>query len=243
MHLCDDKRMFNPRPRIEVVPIDATHACYVIDDALLHPERLVGYAQEHRARFGLAPHNAYPGLELRMPEGFSAQLDDFFRMHVRTALGARRTQRMYSRLSMVTLLPHTLQPRQSICHRDRLTLAPNLCIAASVLYLFKDAALGGTSFFAPTRPAHEIERLMRDSATLDSVEFARAYSILPGYMTDSNEFFKKVLTVPARWNRLIFYDGNVFHTGDIANPAKLSADPQTGRLTLNGFFTCSKCAV
>ena len=235
--------MFNPRPRIETIPIDAAHACYVIDDALLQPERLVDFAREHRDRFAMAPHNAYPGLELRMPDDFSAYLDDFFRLHMRGRFGARRTLRMYSRLAMVTLAPHTLQPRQSICHRDRLDFGPNQCIAASVLYLFKDDTLGGTSFFAPKKPAHEINRLMRDSATLDAVAFARAHGILPGYMTDSNDYFDKLLTVPARWNRLIFYDGSLFRSGDIASPGKLGSDPQMGRLTLNGFFTCSKSAV
>jgi hypothetical protein len=51
-----------------------------------------------------------------------------------------------------------------------------------------------------------------------------------------------VLAVPAKWNRLIFYDGDVFHTSDIREAGKLSDDPDSGRLTLNGFFTCSRRA-
>lgn len=133
--------MFNPRPRIEVLPIDGAHACYMIDDALQHPEQLVAYAATHRERFAMAPHNAYPGIELRMPDDFSARLDDFFRQHVRSRLGARRTLRMYSRLAMATLPSTALQPRQWICHRDRMAFAPNQCIAASVLYLFHDETL------------------------------------------------------------------------------------------------------
>jgi len=86
--------MFDLHPKIEAIPIDGTHACLVIDDALLEPEKLVVFAKLHRARFAMAPHNAYPGLELRMPDEFSARLDDFFRLHVRARLGARRTLRM-----------------------------------------------------------------------------------------------------------------------------------------------------
>jgi hypothetical protein len=234
--------MFNPRPRVEVIPLHGPHACLVIDDALLEPERLVALAQEHRADFAAAPFNAYPGLELRMAEGFSSQLDDFFRLHVRAKLGARRTLRMYSRLALVTTPPGELQPRQSICHRDRLDFAAHQCIAASVLYLFKEPALGGTSFFVPNRPQPEIDRLVHDSGTLDADAFASRYALARDYMRESNAFFSRVLTVPARWNRLIFYDGRIFHSGDIAHPHLLTDQPCSGRLTLNGFFTCSRGA-
>lgn len=232
--------MFNPRPRIDVLPIDGTHACYVIDDALLEPERLVAYAVSHRERFAMGPHNAYPGIELRMPDDFSIQLDDFFRLHVRSRLGARRTQRMYSRLSMATLPSAALQPRQWICHRDRMTFAPNQCIAASVLYLFHDEALGGTGFFLPKKPVGEIDLMIHESGGLEADAFTLKYGVDRGYLTGSNAHFEKVLAVPARWNRLIFYDGDVFHTSDIREPGKLGDDPRTGRLTLNGFFTCSR---
>jgi hypothetical protein len=234
--------MFNPQPRIDVLPIDSTHACYVIDDALSQPERLVEYARANRERFEMAPHNAYPGLELRMPDDFSARLDDFFRLHVRARLGARRTQRMYSRLALATLAPEALQPRQWICHRDRMAFAPNQCIAASVLYLFHDVALGGTAFFVAKKPAREIDLLIHESGTLAAEDFAGKYGIERGYLAGSNAYFDKVLAVPAKWNRLIFYDGDVFHTSDIREAGKLSDDPDSGRLTLNGFFTCSRRA-
>jgi len=61
-------------------------------------------------------------------------------------------------------------------------------------------------------------------------------------MIGSNRYFDRVASVPARWNRLIFYDGSLLHSGDIAAPDRLSADPQLGRLTLNGFFTCRRNA-
>ncbi|MBC7989272.1 MAG: hypothetical protein H7Y19_06785 [Luteimonas sp.] len=234
--------MFNPHPRIDVLPIDGTHACYVIDDALSQPQQLVEYARANRERFEMAPHNAYPGLELRMPDDFSDRLDDFFRLHVRARLGARRTQRMYSRLSMATLSPEQLQPPQWICHRDRMTFAAKQCIAASVLYLFHDVSLGGTAFFVAKKPAREIDVLIHESGTLTADDFAGKYGAERGYLAGSNDYFEKVLAVPAKWNRLIFYDGDVFHTGDIRAAEKLSDDPDTGRLTLNGFFTCSKRA-
>ena len=65
----------------------------------------------------------------------------------------------------------------------------------------------------------------------------RRYDMQPGYLYESNRYFERVAGVPAKWNRLIFYDGGVLHSGDIREPEKMSPDPRAGRLTLNGFFT------
>lgn len=232
--------MFNPNPRIQVLPITPRNACYVIDDALREPQRWVEYAAAHAAQFVESPRNAYPGPELRMPDAISAQLDAYFAAHVRGRLGARRTLRMYSRLALATRAPETLHPRQWLCHIDRLEAEPGQSIAASVLYLFGDAALGGTSFYLPKRPLAQIAQLVQDSGAMDAAAFSAKYRLQPGYMAASNDWFHQVLTVPARWNRLIFYPGTVFHSGQMPAPERLSADPRTGRLTLNGFFVCRR---
>ncbi len=232
--------MFNPSPRIHTIPIAGRHTCYVIDDALLDPEALVDFATAHFDAFVETTHNAYPGPELRMPDTFSAQLDTFFAAHIRRLLGARRTERMYSRLAITATPPERLTPSQSICHIDRLSVEPQHRIAASVLYLFRDERLGGTSFYAPKHPPQTILPLIADSSTLDRDAFRARYGIDTGYMTASNDWFEKVLTVPARFNRIIFYEGTLFHSGEIAHPELLLRDPRRGRLSLNGFFTCRR---
>jgi len=232
--------MFNPRPRIESIPITPRHACHVIDDALLEPERWVDFAAVHAQDFVESGHNAYPGPELRMDDAVSAHLDAFFAMHLRGLLGARRTERMYSRMSIATRAPAALHPRQRIPHVDRLDASRTQCLAASVLYLFKDATLGGTNFYVPRRPQAEILQLMADANTLPVDAFERSTGIGPAYMRGSNAWFEQVLSVPARFNRLIVYDGGLLHSGDIASPDKLTADPRQGRLTFNGFFVCRR---
>jgi hypothetical protein len=234
--------MFNPKPRIDVLPIIEGKHCYVIDDALLEPDALVAKALRQRAHFAMAPGNAYPGVELEMDQAFTRQLDDFFRLHVRSQLGARRTLHASSRLAMVTLSPAALHPAQWLCHRDSLTNVPGQCIAASVLYLFRDADMGGTSFYVPKRTEEDTVRMVRDSGILPARLFARDYGVAAGYMTGSNDWFERVLTVPAKWNRLIFYDGNLYHSADIRAPERLGDDPAQGRLSLNGFFVCSRQA-
>lgn len=233
--------MYNPHPRIERIGLFDGHAVHVVDDALLEPRRVVQLAAEHRDRFEVLGHNAYPGPELRLPEPVSGALDAFFAEHLRAAFDVRRTERMYSRLAMVTLAPERLAPRQWICHRDRFEVPPGQRAVASVLYLFDDPALGGTAFFRPRRPLAEVERMIDDSARLPADEFRARHGITPGYPA-GNPWFEPVLCVPPRFNRMIFYDGSLFHAGHIPDPSRLTDDPRTGRLTLNGFFTCRRRA-
>ena len=55
------------------------------------------------------------------------------------------------------------------------------------------------------------------------------------YMTDSNEIAERLCTIPARFNRMIFYSGTVPHSAAITAPELLSKDFRKGRLTLNLF--------
>jgi len=229
--------IFHPHPQVRVLPISPTQQALVIDDALVDPAEWIAFAQARRPEFVQAPHNAYPGIELGMPNEFCWQLDEFFTVHVRNRLGGRRNVGMNSRMAMVTLPPSQLQPRQWMCHRDSAGLPPHLLIVASVLYLFGDERLGGTSIYRPRRSADETALLVHESGTLDGDAFARKYGARQGYLLDSNDWFERVLTIEPRFNRMVFYDGNLFHTSHLPEPALLTDDPRTGRLTINGFFT------
>ena len=233
---------FNPRPRIERVPLANDQFCYVIDDAVLEPERLVAFAAANAEAFHSVNYNAYPGILLPTPGQISVALNEFFLQHIRRLFDARRIVQMHSRLALVTLAPQSLRPWQTLCHCDSVGIEPRHSIQASVLYLFRDAGMGGTSFYEATRPAREIAMLFHDANTLSPEMFEQKNALGRGYMLTSNRYFRQIASVPAKWNRLIFYDGAVLHSGDIIAPEKLSADPLAGRLTLNGFFTCRRNA-
>ena len=85
--------------------------------------------------------------------------------------------------------------------------------------------------------------LFQDATQLSSGEFTQRYAIEPGYLHQSNAYFTRIGGIPPKWNRLIFYDGSLLHSGDITAPEKLSNDPLSGRLTLNGFFTSRRNAL
>lgn len=227
--------MFNPRPTVRYLAIDALHSCAVVDDFLLEPRKLVAYALARREQFAIDADNYYPGPELGLDQAFAFALDEFFMQHIRRSLGARRTVSVSGRLSMATLGVGQLTPLQRLCHRDAASFPAGEGVAASVAYLFDEPRLGGTSFYVPRQSLEETAQLLRDArdGTLE---------VAPSYMHASNTWFEQVCTVPAKFNRAIFYDGSVFHAAQIREPGMLSEHPAHGRLTMNGFFRYRKSA-
>lgn len=237
-----DEHPFHPQPNIEHRVLANGQVCHVVDDALRHPESFVAWAMERRDAFRRVDFNAYPGTYLMMPAAIERGLEEFFVTHMRKFFDARRLLKMHCRLSMVTLPPAALRPYQWLCHSDRQGLDAGQSIQASVLYLFDDASLGGTSFYVPVRSREETATLFDDSTALANEAFTARYGIEPGYIGASNAYFTRVGGVEARFNRLIFYDGAMLHSGDIPDPARLSTDPTQGRLTFNGFFVSRRHA-
>jgi hypothetical protein len=232
--------VFNPDPVIETVSIGGRPLCYVVDNALRQPERWVELAVANRQAFRDSSRNAFPGPELTLPDEVLAPLEAFFSRHLSQRFEVQRTLWHTARLSLALRQPAELHPQQWMCHVDRLSIERGQLAVASVLYLFHDEALGGTGFYRPLRPLQEVMQMKQDAQTLTATEFSERHGLQPGYMTASNAWFEKIASIPARWNRLIFYSGTIFHSGDITAPERLRDDPRTGRLTLNGFFTCQR---
>lgn len=234
-------QFFNPAPRVSAVPIAPGEFCFVVDEALANPEGLVGWAATQQ--FGPPAGFPYPGVMVDAPPAVSAMVGDYFAQYVCRRLGGQRTLSTTVRLSLVTLSPRELRPVQWQCHRDRLGPAPkDIRLAAMVAYLFHDPGLGGTSFYRSLQSDAETERMINDAGRMSATEFSARYGLESGYLSGSNRYFERLAQIPAAWNRLLFYNGDLFHSGDIAAPDRLSGDPRRGRLTLNGFFTCRAAA-
>lgn len=235
-----DARFFNPAPAITPLALPGGGRAVIIDDVLLDPDGLVEWAR--RQTFHAPDGFPYPGVIAPGPAGLSARFADFFAQHARNRLQARRTLAHDIRLSMVTTPPAQLDPRQWQCHRDRVSSDADGIYIASVLYLFRAPELGGTSFYLPRQSPAETDRIVIDSQALDAERFSARYGLRAGYMDGSNPYFECVARVPAAWNRMILYDACHFHSGDVGPPERMTADPATGRLTLNGFFNCRRQA-
>ncbi|WP_082579895.1 DUF6445 family protein [Pelomonas sp. Root1444] len=227
----------NPDARLHAVELVGGAKVHVVDDFVQDPEALVALAQSAAGQFGAIAGHPYPGPQLDLPGSVSAELDAFFRQHLREPLRLGAPLGMYGRFSRVAQDASTLDARQRICHRDDSALQPGEMISASVHYLFKDASLGGTVFFRSLMSDADTQQFRRDANTMDASAFGDKYGIPPGYMTESNRYFEVIGRVPARWNRAIFYDGGIFHSGDIQWAAhKAGYQAGLGRLTINAFF-------
>lgn len=238
--------IFNPNPELQFIPIEGHLPCIVVDNFLVNPQALIDKAEQFMQHFTNASYNGFPGLEMRMPNDFSAMLNAFFLVHIKKHFNVRRVLQMYSRLSMVTLKPHELKCYQLICHRDQFSNNPQQSFPAALVYLFNNPALGGTSFFKPKISEAEIQQIYALESkwrTLPTPDLAALIGSEPaGYQTTSNNYFELIKTIPPAFNRAIFYDGSIFHTSQITAPELLSADPSQGRLTLNAFFICRNAA-
>lgn len=228
--------LLNPDPCVSVVPIFDGHQCVVIDDFMLEPEALVDFATHNRGFFAEQPGNYYPGPELPLGGTLAARLHDSFLLHARGPLKVRRVNGMLSRLSLVTRRPDQLLPGQRLPHRDAAGLAAGEEMAAMVLYLFKDERFGGTSFFKPKVPMAEVTALLQQLRRQERSGDMAAADVPSTFATGSTRHFEKVLTIPPRYNRAIFYNGGLFHSGDLHSPELMVNDPRAGRLTVNAFF-------
>ena len=212
----------------------------MVDDVLQFPELWVRYAVQRRAQFDSQLSGGYPGISLAIDQSAAAAMREFFAFYMRRYFDVRRIVQMLGRYGLVTLAPGELCPAQWICHQDLPGEDPSLSQLACTLYLFRDDSLGGTSFYEATRSFPETSRLFADAAAMTGPRFTERYGIQPSYPCDSNGYFRRVASVPARWNRAVFYSGALLHSGQITAPERLTADPATGRLTVNFFFHCQR---
>lgn len=231
--------------RAQAVPWSLTggQSAWVVDGLLADPQAWIDEAAQGRESFRAREDNFYPGLEWALDDELVRPLADWFLLHLRSAFSTRRVLRARGRLSLATLQPHELSPLQRLCHRDRFGLPErDGLIVACTLYLFHDPLLGGTGFYAPRRPLPEIDAAIERWQSMTGEAFTAETGLAPAYQTRSNPWFEWIGTVPARHNRAVFYDGALFHSAHLEYPERLSADPRTGRLTVNLFFTCRRMA-
>ena len=140
--------------------------------------------------------------------------------------------------SLVTTPPRALAPIQCLPHVD----GTDPRQIAMMLYLHRSAGHsrqgGGTAFFrhrSTGLSSLTAESYPRYAAAVQA-EYGRTGLPAPAYPTDGAPHFERIHVAQGRFNRAVFYRGNILHSGVIDNAAPLSADPREGRLTINAFF-------
>jgi len=224
---------------IEIRKLSSGQSIAVIDDFLADPGQLREFASQHADEFSMPPRS-YPGILLDVA---AEPMTDIYRF-IRSSMGRqfsffRGDVRLSTVLSMTTLQPDELSNLQRLCHSDP-GAEPRRRNFAFVLYLFDDERLGGTGFYRWKEQeaivkATALEVEDPDKALAFLRERFPTYNEPPCYITESNEIAELIDVAPAKFNRLLFYSGDVPHSAQISSPELLSSNFDKGRLTLNCF--------
>ena len=230
----------NAAAEIRRETISGDQYCVIVDDFLKDPHKLVEFATHHAGEFSEPAQGNYPGPLLRVDGDAMTDIYLFIRSKMTRQFSfCRGGMSLWTYLSMATTQPDELTHRQRMCHTDPTSARDRTCYAALV-YLFENEDLGGTGFYRWKEP-----ELVRKATAIEREDPGKAKAFLQEhfptfrepacYMTGSTEIAELLCTIPARFNRLVFYSGTVPHSASLTAPELLSTDIRNGRLTLNIF--------
>jgi len=229
----------NKNATIEFRRLSTGRTIAVVDEFLAVPDDLRAYAAAQESEF-FTPEKSYPGLLLDIDAHPMTDIYRFIRFELAPRFSFLRGGAQFSSmLSMATLQPDQLSNLQRLCHSDPPATGKRANFAF-VLYLFKNEQLGGTGFYRwkerdAITEATALENEDPDKALAFLMERFPTFNNPPCYMTESTEIAEQLDVVPAKYNRLIFYSGDIPHSAQILSPEFLSSDINDGRLTLNCF--------
>ncbi|MFC3116302.1 DUF6445 family protein [Cellvibrio fontiphilus] len=209
-----------------------------IDNFFSDPNRLVDVA----AKSLFAPYAAatqrkgYPGVRTAAPADYSLSLVNSVNELVRrefSIASPASIKLLQEAMCLMTVPESALGPLQTIPHFD----ASNPHFFATLLYLC-DEAHGGTGFYRHNATGYETITPERCDHYLDvCYEELNTKRREKRYFADTDAAFTKTGFVPAKFNRLVIYQGCILHSANILSDISLQADPRKGRLTANVFFS------
>lgn len=210
---------------------DESHRILTVDGFLKSPDLVIDSAcLQNFAQ--ITPQ--YPGIRAPLPAQVCEDWLAVLSPMLDQAFGkAGRGWAIQAWFSIVTTPASQLVPMQRFPHVD----GTNPRQLAMMLYLHHTGH-GGTGFFR-----HSSSGLsMLTDETFPSYRAALEQDVrqsglpAPAYVADGAPYFERIHASDGTFNQAIFYRGNLLHSGIISNSAELSADPRTGRLTINAFF-------
>lgn len=204
----------------------------VIDNILADPQKLV----EEAARSSFAPAfgaaGGYPGLRAPAPLDYVETIARALFPQIVEAFGlpSARLARAECNFSLVTQPPSALVASQREPHVD--TADP---LQFAILHYLCGPEHGGTAFYR--HRATGFETLTPDRIAPYRDVRASEPSPPPGYPARESHAFEQIGGIDAAFDRIAIYRSRLLHSGLIPDPARLSNDPCTGRLTANIFLT------
>ncbi len=231
----NDDFSLNPKRDIQLLSIGEEQPVVIIDDLLANPQQLLDYAQQGD-EFQSAATDYYPGIRKPISGSYAQVLCRTIQETFQCVFGLRDDSTAnvsLCALSLATTEPAQLRPIQSLPHFDT-----SDSFQLAVVHYLCTPEHGGTSFYRHRQSGYESitsDRVQAYAALLkEQVVSAR----FPGqqYMNGDSEWFERIASIEAKFNRAIIYRGNLLHSGDINADNGLSHNPLSGRLTANTFI-------
>lgn len=225
---------YSPSPRLSVArrTVGAEREPVLsIDHWLADPARLVADAAAAEFRPAWGPAGGYPGLRAPAPLAYVETVARALLPVVVDGFGLPPAglRRAECSFSLVTLPPGRLHATQRAPHVDTTD-----GWQFAILHYLCGPAFGGTAFYRHRATGFATLTPERWAG----YEAARADEPAPaGYVGDGGRWFERLDAVAAGFNRLVVYRSRLLHSGLVAAPDRLSADPRRGRLTANIFLT------
>jgi hypothetical protein len=204
----------------------------IIDDFLADPEAILRLAQSGAA-FSKNDNDFYPGIRKPLSMAYARNTYLHLReLFAETFSPCRQVEiePLACTLSLATTRPEQLRPIQSVPHFDNVDGKQ----IAGVHYLCSEE-FGGTSFYRHRSTGYESineERIAQYAPRLKQEVMGLNMRTFT-YTRGDTVLFERTASVKARFNRAIYYRSHILHSGDIGAITATSADPRTGRLTVN----------
>ncbi|RJE73276.1 hypothetical protein CWB96_08025 [Pseudoalteromonas citrea] len=224
----------NPNCQVELIKFGKeNNLLLIIDDLLCDPELFVSYyAADKEFSTAEKSGNFYPGIRTPAPNFY---IDSVFKLLSPMIsryfnLPGAYPNWISSDFSLLTLPPERLNTKQSIPHFD--VLGPR---QLAVLHYLCDEKQGGTSFYRHKQTDFEVINKERFEQYRNQIRAELTEYKPTGYVSSSTNYFEKIFTVPAKYNRLVVYQSQVLHSVQFDSPSLLN-DVINGRLTVNTFI-------
>ncbi|MBA3940726.1 MAG: hypothetical protein C0520_05910 [Sphingopyxis sp.] len=219
------------RSRFHIIGDEAQPLC-ILDDFAPDPDAL--RAAAGAAAFGPAPHH-YPGVRAALPPAYLETQLPLIAAAAAQAFGRRGPVTVIdASFSIVSTPAEALQVAQRLPHVDAFT-ADRIAL---VHYLAPGDG-DGTAFFRHRATGFETIDEARRELYFRHLDTELRHRGQPpaAYVAGDTPLFECLRVVPARYNRALLYRSSNLHSGAISPDAKLSPDPQNGRLTVTAFLS------
>jgi len=203
----------------------------VIDDYARDPEQLIDEAAALSYR-PIGPN--YPGVRAEAPLALAASIRNSLAELIRKTFGlADPLNRIECYFSLLTTPPGELALIQRLPHFDGVGPA-----RIAVLHHLGRAERGGTAFYRHRSTGFETITEARLPAYNQAVNAELHRFGLPeaAYVGGDTPIYERIAGYEARFNRLLVYRGNTLHSAEVPPDLPLTADPRTGRFSVNSFI-------